>query len=105
MYAETPAKGGNESTATDTFEIVIPSQDRRVPIDKPLTGAEVRRKEEKLAAVAADRPEALWQGEKERLMALGENLSTAWTPPYGNTRERLTTGTALAVKSPGFAVK
>ena len=41
-------------------------------------------------------------------------LAPGWPPasrqpatenPYGNTRERLTTGTALTVKSPGFAVK
>ena len=49
--------------------------------------AEVRRQEERLAALAADRPETLSPEEKERLMALGEDLATAWTRP-GATAER-----------------
>ena len=50
--------------------------------------AEVRRQEEKLAALAADRPEALSQGEKERLMALGEDLAMAWTHPDATAEAR-----------------
>ena len=50
--------------------------------------AEVRRQEEKLAALAAERPEALSHGEKERLMALGEDLATAWTHPDATAETR-----------------
>ena len=50
--------------------------------------AEVRGQEEKLAALAADRPEALSHGEKERLMTLGEDLTTAWTHPDATAETR-----------------
>ena len=50
--------------------------------------AEVRGQEEKLAALAADRPEALSHGEKERLMTLGEDLATAWTHPDATAETR-----------------
>ncbi|MCY4393570.1 MAG: recombinase family protein [Rhodospirillaceae bacterium] len=50
--------------------------------------AEVRRQEERLAALAAERPEALSHGEKERLMALGEDLATAWTHPDATAETR-----------------
>ena len=41
--------------------------------------ADVRRQEERLAATAAARPEAPSCAEKQRLMALGDDLSTAWS--------------------------
>lgn len=50
--------------------------------------AEMRRQEERLAALAADRPKVLSHGEKERLMALGEDLATAWTHPGATAETR-----------------
>ena len=50
--------------------------------------AEVRRQEERLAALAADRPDALSQEEKERLMVLGEDLAMAWTHPGATAETR-----------------
>ena len=43
--------------------------------------AEMRRQEARLAAVAAARPEVPSYAEKERLMALGNDLAAAWTHP------------------------
>ena len=53
--------------------------------------AEVHRQEERLAAMAADRPDALSAEEKDRLMALGVDLETAWSHPdaTAETRKRL----------------
>ena len=50
--------------------------------------AEVHRQEERLATLADDRPEALSQEEKERLMVLGEDLATAWTHPDAKAETR-----------------
>ena len=52
---------------------------------------EVHRQEERLAALAADRPDALSAEEKDRLMALGVDLETAWSHPSATaeTRKRI----------------
>ena len=50
--------------------------------------AEVRRQEERLAAIAAARPEAPSCAEKQRLMALGDDLSTAWSHPDATAETR-----------------
>ena len=51
--------------------------------------AEVRRQEERLAAIAAARPEVPSRAEKERLMALGNDLATAWTHATAETRKSI----------------
>ena len=53
--------------------------------------AEVQRQEERLAAMAAARPAALAEAEKDRLLALGADLETAWTHPgaTAETRKRI----------------
>ena len=50
--------------------------------------AEVRRQEERLAASVAAPPEALSCAEKRRLMALGDDLSTAWSHPGATAETR-----------------
>ena len=50
--------------------------------------AEVRRQEERLTAIAAARPEALSGAEKQRLIALGDDLSTAWSHPDATAETR-----------------
>ena len=49
---------------------------------------EVRRQEERVAAIAAERPERLSSEEKERLMALGDDLATAWSHPNATAETR-----------------
>ena len=53
--------------------------------------ADVQRQEERLAAMTASRPETLGAGEKDRLMALGADLETAWSHPgaTAETRKRI----------------
>ena len=53
--------------------------------------AEVQRQEERLAAMAARRPDGLACEEKDRLMALGADLETAWSHPgaAAETRKRI----------------
>ena len=53
--------------------------------------ADVQRQEERLAARTASRPETLGAGEKDRLMALGADLETAWSHPgaTAETRKRI----------------
>ena len=52
---------------------------------------EVQRQEERLATMTASRPETLGAGEKDRLMALGADLETAWSHPgaTAETRKRI----------------
>lgn len=50
--------------------------------------AEARRQEERLSASATVPPEALSCAEKQRLMALGEDLSTAWSHPEATAETR-----------------
>ena len=50
--------------------------------------ADVRRQEERLAATATARPEAPFCAEKQRLMALGDDLSTAWSRPDATAETR-----------------
>ena len=53
--------------------------------------AEVQRQEERLATMAAGRPDGLASAEKDRLMALGTDLETAWSHPgaTAETRKRI----------------
>ena len=53
--------------------------------------AEVQRQEERLATMTASRPDALTSEEKDRLMALGADLETAWSHPgaTAETRKRI----------------
>jgi len=53
--------------------------------------AEVQCQEERLATMAASRPETLRSEERDRLMALGTDLATAWTHPgaAAETRKRI----------------
>ena len=50
--------------------------------------AEVRRQEERLAGSAAAPPEALSGAERQRLMALGDDLATAWSHPEATAETR-----------------
>lgn len=52
---------------------------------------DVQRQEERVAAAADDRPDALASAEKDRLMALGADLETAWSHPgaTAETRKRI----------------
>ena len=52
---------------------------------------EVRRQEERAAAIAGARPEPLSDEEKERLMVLGADLASAWSHPNAaaETRKRI----------------
>jgi excisionase family DNA binding protein len=52
---------------------------------------EVRRQEERLAAMSSNRPDALSTAEKDRLMALGADLEAAWSHPGATveTRKRI----------------
>ena len=49
---------------------------------------EVRRQEQRVAALASDGPQALSAAEKERLMALGDDVETAWTHPAATAETR-----------------
>ena len=53
--------------------------------------AEVQRQEERLATMTASRPDTLSSEEKDRLMALGADLETAWSNPgaTAETRKRI----------------
>lgn len=52
---------------------------------------EVRRQEERVAAIEAARPERLSAAEQDRLMALGDDLAAAWSHPgaTAETRKRI----------------
>ena len=49
---------------------------------------DVQRQEERVASVAAAHPEALSSAERDRLLALGADLDTAWTHPSATTQTR-----------------
>ena len=49
---------------------------------------EVRRQEQRVASRAAEGPQALSAAEKERLMALGDDVETAWTHPAATAETR-----------------
>ena len=53
--------------------------------------SEVQRQEERLATMTAGRPDGLASAEKDRLMALGADLDTAWSHPgaTAETRKRI----------------
>ena len=53
--------------------------------------SEVARQEERLAALAVSRPDALSREEKDRLLALGDQLETVWEHPgaTAQTRKRI----------------